>query len=196
MTERAYSDQTKSMGVIRAAIALPGPQSPKREFQTIFADEFDYVWFTLRRFGVWERDLEDITHEVFITVYRHLDDYDPARPLRPWLFSFAYRMASDYRKLARHRAESLDARTDYLDPSPSAVEQLAMRESLDLAQRALDQLDVDRRAVFLLHDVDGYPMPEVCAALQIPLNTSYSRLRLAREQFSKTLNRLRAKRGE
>src|SRR5438128_12143498 len=60
----------------------------KPDFAELFEREFEYVWFTLRRFGVSTRDLEDVTHDVFIQVYKHLDRYDPQRPLRPWLFAF------------------------------------------------------------------------------------------------------------
>ena len=66
-------------------------------FTGLFAAEFDYVWASLRRLGVNERDVEDIAHDVFLHVYRKLGSYDPKRPVRPWLFGFAYRAASDYR---------------------------------------------------------------------------------------------------
>ena len=75
------------------------------DFRSIFDHEFSYVWTSLRRLGVPPRDLEDITHDVFVEVFRNLDRYDPTRPLRPWLFAFAFRFASDYRRLARHRVE-------------------------------------------------------------------------------------------
>jgi RNA polymerase sigma-70 factor (ECF subfamily) len=166
------------------------------DFADLFEREFDYVWFTLRRFGVSTRDLEDVTHDVFIQVYKHLDRFDPRRPLRPWLFGFAYRIASDYRNLARHRIETLEERVEMADPSPSAVDQMAASEALELARGALDMLDLDRRAVFLLHEVEGHPIPEISEALQIPLNTAYSRLRLARDEFAKIVQRLRLRRGE
>src|SRR5215472_17365750 len=76
-------------------------------FRDVFAGEFDYVWTSLRRLGVHDRDLEDVAQEVFVHVHRRLDDYDPGRPLRPWLFAFAFRCASDWRRLARHRVEVL-----------------------------------------------------------------------------------------
>jgi RNA polymerase sigma factor (sigma-70 family) len=76
-------------------------------FRSVFDGELNFVWNTLRRFGVAERDLEDLAHEVFVVVDRQLGSYDPSRPLRPWLFTIAFRCASDYRRLARHRHETL-----------------------------------------------------------------------------------------
>jgi RNA polymerase sigma-70 factor, ECF subfamily len=165
-------------------------------FTTIFDQHFDYVWFTLKRFGVAERDLEDVAHETFIHVFQQLDRYDASRPIRPWLFGFAYRKAADYRRLARHRVERLAEPSDQADQTPSAAERAASRQTLDRVWEALQQLELDRRAVFVLHDVEGYSIPEVADALSIPLNTAYSRLRLAREQFAKAVQRLRLRQGE
>jgi RNA polymerase sigma-70 factor (ECF subfamily) len=176
-----------------ARVARPSLQAVKTrpDFDSLFRNEFDYVWFSLRRLGVHNNDLEDVTHDVFILVYQQLDHYDPERPLRPWLFGFAYWVASDYRRLARHRVEARGDLWETVDPAPSTIDQVAARQSLELAWKAIGELDLDRRAVFLLHEVEGYAMPEIASALQIPLNTAYSRLRLARADFAKVIARHR-----
>jgi RNA polymerase sigma-70 factor (ECF subfamily) len=180
----------------RASTRRP-PPTEAVDFTAIFACYFDYVWGALRRLGVAERDLEDLAQEVFVRVFGQLDHFDRSRPLRPWLFGFAFRVASDYRRLARNRREVLDPRNgETADPSPSALEHVLKTEALLLAQAALEELDLDRRAVFILHELDDCPMPEVAEALSIPLNTAYSRLRLAREQFATCVRRLRLRRGE
>jgi RNA polymerase sigma-70 factor, ECF subfamily len=197
MTDPRDRSQMKAMEPGRAtAAALPAETAALPDFTAIFDRHFDYVWFTLRRFGVAARDLDDLAHDVFIQVYQHLDKYDPSRPLRPWLFGFAYRLASDYRRLARHRRETLDEPCDGIDGAPSAAERVASRQTLDLVWTALEQLDLDRRAILILHDVEGHSIPEVASALDIPLNTAYSRLRLARDQFAKNVHRLRLRQGE
>jgi len=197
VTDLSGRAQIKAMESARtSAAALSEVTTERPDFSTIFEQQFDYVWFTLRRFGVAARDLDDIAHDVFMQVYQHLDQYDPTRPLRPWLFGFAYRIASDYRRLARHRRETLDEPCEGIDGAPSAVERVATRQTLDLVWTALQQLDLDRRAIFVLHDVEGHSIPEVASTLAIPLNTAYSRLRLAREQFAKSMQRLRLRQGE
>ena len=60
---------------------------------------------------------------------------------------------------------------------------------------ALDTLDLDRRAIITMHDLYGHPIPEVATALAIPLNTAYSRLRLARQDFLAAVARRRSTRG-
>jgi RNA polymerase sigma-70 factor (ECF subfamily) len=163
---------------------------PNVEFRVIFDEEFDYIWNTLRRLGVHPRDLEDVTHDVLLAVHRRLAQYDASRPLRPWLFAFGFREASDYRRRARHRREVLGD-DEEIDSAPLADERLEASETQRLVRAALETLDLDHRAVFILHDLDDCTVPEIAATLGIPLNTAYSRLRVARERFKKAAARLK-----
>ena len=156
----------------------------------VFQAEYSYVSNTLRRLGVREADLEDVAHEVFLAVHRRLSTYDPSRPLRPWLFGIAFRAASDYRRLARHHREVSDEHIDVADDAPGADDHVFARQARELVGKALDVLDLDKRAVLVMCDIDGHSVPEIAAALNIPLNTAYSRLRLARAQFTSVITAL------
>lgn len=163
------------------------------DFELIIRREFGYVWKTLERLGIAARDLEDVAQDVFVAVYNHLSDYDPSRPIRPWLCAFCYRLASTHRNLARHRYERM--------PEPSAIDRahapgtVGSVEARDLVLRALHEVEVERRVVFLLHDVDGHDMPDIARELGLPLNTAYSRLRLARGEFRRAVERLQGTGG-
>ena len=172
----------------------PGAAAP--DFRELFEQQFSYVWNVLRRLGIAERDLEDLTQQVFLQVHGQLPNYDSARPLRPWLFSFAYHAASNYRALARHRIELSIVAPEQADSVPGADEQLITRQELQLAELALTRVAVDRRAVLLLHEVEGHSVPEIAQTLEIPLNTAYSRLRLARQEYELAVRRLRTQRDE
>jgi RNA polymerase sigma-70 factor, ECF subfamily len=154
------------------------------DLAAIYEAELAYVWESLRRLGVRDADLEDLAHDLFIALQRRLPDYDPARPLRPWLFGFAYRVASDYRRSSRVRLEVAAVPPEVADGRPGAEERLAAREARDLILRGLGQLTLEQRAVFALHDLDGYSIPEIAEVLDEPVNTLYSRLRAARAQFT------------
>lgn len=159
----------------------------------LFAEHCDYVWNALRRLGIARDDLEDLTHDTFVAVFRQWHGYDPTRPLRPWLFGFALRVASDYRRLARHRLEVPVEGAEPVDLAPGAVELLLQREREALARQALQSIELGRRAVFILHELDGATLPEIAAALDLPLGTATSRLRLAREDFQSGVKRLSAR---
>lgn len=166
-------------------LAESTPVSPP-DFDTLFKTESAFVWHTLRRLGVPSRDLEDITHDVFIAVFRRLPDYDPARPLRPWLFGIAYRTMLRYKDLARHREVGGDV-LDREDQQPRADEKIAQAQAQQKLASALATLQLEQRAIFIMHDIEEYSMPEIAETLGVLLNTAYSRLRLARAQLRSVL---------
>jgi RNA polymerase sigma-70 factor (ECF subfamily) len=181
---------TESTGFFQVHDVEPDASPTRPDLRVIFEEHFDHVWNTLRRLGVHQADLEDLAHEVFLRVHARLDDFDAARPIRPWLCGFALRVAAEHRRLARHRIEVFGSPVEALDPVPPADERIHAGERRALVEAALAALDFDRRAILVLHDVDEIPVPEIARGLGIPLNTAYSRLRVAREELAAALKRL------
>src|SRR4051812_36542553 len=101
MTDRTPSSQLE---VVEPAAQVADPVEVP-DFRVIYEAHFNYVWHSLRRIGVQDADLEDLAHDVFVAFYRGLDNYDPTRPVKPWLFGICFRVASDHRRRARHRFE-------------------------------------------------------------------------------------------
>jgi RNA polymerase sigma-70 factor (ECF subfamily) len=165
-------------------VPVPAPALEQPSFRALYDAEFSYLWHTLRRLGTHAADLEDTVHDVFVVVHRRLGDYDPARPLRPWLFGIAYRVASERRRRAPIEVAADEEEILALpDDGPTAEALLAAAQARARVQRALEALPLEQRAVMVMHDLDGCTAPEVAEALEIPLNTVYSRLRLARDKF-------------
>jgi len=145
-------------------------------FTQLFEEHFGFVCRSLLRLGVREADMEDIAQELFLTVHRALPESDRSRPLKPWLFGFAVRYASNYRRLSWHRGRELDD----VPVSPKLHDKLAAKRTV---LGALERLDFDKRVVLVMHDLEELTAPEIAQELGIPLNTVYSRVRLAREAF-------------
>jgi RNA polymerase sigma-70 factor (ECF subfamily) len=164
-------------------------------FSAVYQAEFAYVHRTMRRLGIRPADLDDLCHDLFVVVHRRLADFDPARPIRPWLFGIAYRVASDHRKRAHIKRELAVEVAEPTSGSPNPEQELAHKRDRELVLAALDTMDLDFRAAFVMHDIDGHSVPDISAALGVPLNTVYSRLRLAREKFAVAVKRLRAREG-
>ncbi len=166
------------------------------DLATVYAREFDWVWHTLRRLGVAQRNLPDVTHDVFVVVHQRAHTFDPARPLRPWLFGVAYRVARDHLNLGRNRNESVSDTIEAVDTTPTQDQHVAQSEARELVLSALQALDLERRVVFILHDLEEQPMREISDALDVPAKTLYARLAVAREQFTAAVRRIRMQRGE
>lgn len=168
-------------------------------FEAVYRAHFSFVWRTLARMGVREAELEDAAQEVFMVVHRRLaDTYDPSRPLRPWLGGIAVRVAVAERRRARHRREHLTDRPQAgraaTLPTPDGV--MAQRQRAARVREALACLDPDRRAVFVMFEMEDLPCTDIADALGVPVNTVYSRLRVARQRFAAAVRRLRLREGE
>lgn len=185
------------MGPTAAHPPLLAAPRAQLDSAAVYRAEFGYVYNALRRLGVRERDLPDVVHEVFIAVHQALPRYDAARPLRPWLFAIAYRRATDYfRRVGAERTVLLVDAPEALNPEPAADERMSARQDRALVTEALAALDLDRRTVLIMVDIEEHAVADVADALGIPLKTVYSRLRIAREELVAAVRRAQLRRGE
>jgi len=160
------------------------------ELERIFREHGAFVWRALRRLGVSSADVDDACQEVFVVVHRRLADYEGRSTLRTWLYGIAVRVAAAQRRRShvRHEIPTEEPLADApstADPEGAASD----REALAMLDRALDALDDDKRAVFVLFEVEGLDMHEVAEALACPLQTAYSRLHAARKEVERSMRR-------
>jgi RNA polymerase sigma-70 factor, ECF subfamily len=66
---------------------------------------------------------------------------------------------------------------------------LEQKQNTERVHAAIQKIPEERRAVFILAELDEVAMPEIATALGIPVNTAYSKLRLAREDFRAAITR-------
>ena len=160
-------------------------------FDDLYETHVDLVWRSLRRLGVPDASLEDAVQDVFIVVHRRLAEFEGRSSLRTWIFGILFRVASDHRRLVRRKGEHepLDAAIADARPLPDTA--LEMRESLRALDAALQRIDPLRRAVLIMADIEGMTAPEIAEALDIKLNTVYSRLRVGRQELELALGPVR-----
>jgi len=153
-----------------------------------FRRELDYVHRTLRRLGTAPSEVEDLGQEVFIALRGSWTAYDPVRPLRPYLFGIAFRIAATHNR-KRKRELAIDV-IEVPDTGPTPHEALVSKQRRALLLAALDRIPLPRRAVLLMHDIDGISVDETSVTLAIPRFTVYSRLRKARRELETAVRRL------
>jgi RNA polymerase sigma-70 factor (ECF subfamily) len=159
--------------------------------QTIYKDYFDFVWSSARHLGAAGDAIDDVVQDVFIVIHHKLATLQRPEALRSWIYGIVRRTVSDYRRSRRTR-DAAGARlgAEYKSSRPSQPSPLDMAErnaELELLESVLAELDETKREVFVMVEVLEMTVPEVVQALEIPLNTAYSRLRLARQSFEDAL---------
>lgn len=149
------------------------------DFHELYAENYAFVWHSLRRLGVPHLVLDDAVQDTFITAYRRQDTFDGRSP-RAWLYCIGRGVANNARR-ARQRRERRHSEA----PAPLALqgpseEQLSARRTISGFLETLDDSD---RELFVLSEVDGLTGPELVATLGRKLPTLYGRIRVLRGRF-------------
>jgi RNA polymerase sigma-70 factor (ECF subfamily) len=180
-----------SLQAVSVAVGAEG-ESRESNFRAMYEGHVDFVWRNLRRLGVAEADGEDRTQEVFVVAHRRFAEYvDRGHGPRAWLFQIVLRVASDARRHSRRHPEVPDGGVamDRASVEAQQTDAIARSEALSRLDAALTSIDLGRRAVLVLHEIEEMTAREIGQVLGIPLNTVYSRLRVGRTELEEALAR-------
>jgi RNA polymerase sigma-70 factor (ECF subfamily) len=160
-------------------------------WEALYEQHFDFVWRSLRRLGVPASVLDDAAQEVFLVAFRRMSDFEGRSTLKTWLFGIAWNVARHAARAEKRREEPLS------DDAPSGLsnqEEAASRaEAVRTLYEVLNELEPEKRAVFVMAELEEMTAPEIVEITGVPLNTVYSRLRGARTDFDTALRRRRAR---
>jgi RNA polymerase sigma-70 factor (ECF subfamily) len=143
--------------------------------------------------GVPRADLDDLVQDVFLVAHKN-GGYMPG-PAKPttYLASIAFRAASTARRKVKTRSfvrANDEVVTHAGDERMSPERDAEQRRRLMILDRALEALDDDKRVVFVMAELHGETAVSIAAGLGIPVDTAYSRLRVARQIFRDAAQKL------
>lgn len=150
--------------------ATPGP------IGELFSEHGDFVFRTLQYLGVPGSSLDDGLQDVFVTAHRKWDAFEGRSTPRTWLYGIARRVAFRYRRKDENHRRRFVLTERLTEGVDVPFEQANARRSV---QALLEGLDEDKRAAFVLVEVEGFTAAEAAELLEIPLGTVYSRVRAA-----------------
>jgi RNA polymerase sigma-70 factor, ECF subfamily len=183
-TVQLVASPLMASGLAERSGSVPGVED-------VYAQHADFVWRTLQHLGVRSADLEDLGQEVFVTVHRKLSSFDGRSKLTTWLFGICLNLVMRHRRRAYLRLEFLHASPpERVDPS-TPEDRFAEEEARLQLQQLLAKLSPERRATFVLFEIEGMSCEEIAELTSVPVGTVYSRLHLARKQVQAAAARLR-----
>jgi RNA polymerase sigma-70 factor (ECF subfamily) len=189
---------------VDAVVALPLPISrgdPLNEtlsFEAVYRAELGFVWRSARALGVSDGAIDDIVQEIFVVAHRRLPEMD-GRSIRAWLSRILLNVVRHHRRSIVRKSPHALEKGDPVDvdalegDGPTPSERFAASQEARLLRQILGDLDEKKREVLVLSELEELTAPEIAEALGINLNTVYSRLRLAREEFDRVAARYRAR---
>lgn len=154
-----------------------------REAQRELYDRCQQSVFRLVARMVGHSDSDDVAQQVFLNVFRSLDQFDFQSAFETWVYRIAVNESLQHlRRQRRWRCSSLTG--DFMDREPEPERRLDHKE---LMEQALAQLEPELRSLFLLREVEGLSYAEIAEALQIPEGTVASRMNRARRLLKERL---------
>lgn len=159
--------------------------SPTLVFADVYDAQIDFVWSMLQRLGVSHAQLDDAAQDVFVVVHRQLAAFRGASSVKTWVGGIAVRTAQAYRRKARRDARGEPWEQHAAVPAPGRDPQQAAEDAQawQRLEALLNTLDDEQRTVFVLSELEEMTAPEIAEVVGAPLNTVYSRLRLARTKL-------------
>lgn len=186
------------MAAPSVALSEPGPAvagvARDERLAGMAAENFQFIWRSLRRLGVPPSAVDDAAQQVFEVASRKLGEIELGRE-RAFLFKSAIFVAAEARRAAARRRvhEGGEALEGVLDGRPNPEEATDWAKKRALLDAVLDAMPDDTRAVFVLFELEELPLTEIAELLDVPRGTVASRLRRAREEFQAEVKRVRAR---
>jgi RNA polymerase sigma-70 factor (ECF subfamily) len=189
-----------SMAIVAASGFAPSA------FRDFYRDNVEYVWRAARRLGVSDAAVDDVVQHVFLVAYRRYDgtrlEDSSRRAPKSWLFAILLHAVREHRRSTRRKSPHL--KSPHTDPEslegPGHLgphEAFTQAEAARIVRLVLEQLDQDKREVFVLGELQEFTIPEIGEALGIKTSTASTRLQAARRTFERVaLRYLHARRNK
>lgn len=192
---RASRDDIEDIDDIEGAVDNPQREhrSLEERLQRIACEEYDFIWRSLRRFGVRPPETDDAAQQVFVILASKLRNVEPGKE-RSYLFSLVMKVASNVRRRSATRREVSEEDSEL---SPSVLPSVEAEHDRAVGRAMLDailaKMPDERRAAFVLVELEELPMVEAAGILGVPVGTIASRVGRAREDIRAAIARLRAR---
>jgi RNA polymerase sigma-70 factor (ECF subfamily) len=185
--------------IMNNVISITDDQTtPAQEFEALLWPHLNFLYSVAFRLTGMQADAEDLVQEVLLKLYPKYHELSGLEKIKPWLAKVTYRTFIDLKRRYNRTPFSLlktspaNVDIEIIDtiasenPGPAqTTEDKFTSESL---QAALDMLNAEQKAVCVLHDIEGYSLPELEEILVTPLGTLKSRLHRARARLKKIIN--------
>ena len=158
----------------------------RQDFRAFYDRWFDDVLRWVRALGGNEADRDDIAQDVFLIVRQRFEDFDGANPAG-WLYQITRRKVRDSRRRAwlrrvftRDHVHELDTLSCDREGPAGTLERKQKQRVLDTV---LSKMNANRRAAFVLFEIEGLAGEEIARIQGISVNTVWWRVHTARKEF-------------
>lgn len=162
----------------------------ERAFRELYQRFSADVYRIGRQFVHSDAEAEEVVQEVFIAAFRYIGRFRGQSRLRTWLYRITVNRALKRRRWwTRRREDGPDGLARRVGQGIAPDTHAGDREALHLVAGCLEQLEVRKRTVLVLHELEGLDTKEIAEVLQCPRSTVLTRLSRARADLLKLARR-------
>ena len=172
---------------IIANIVRQAQNGDRAAFEQIYRENVGRVYAICLRILANSARAQELTQEVFVRVWEMIGTFRGESAFSSWLYRLTVNVVLvDLRAKKRRTARVMI--TDDLSPYDKN-DHLAMPESTIDLEHAIAALPERARAVFVLHDIEGYQHDEIATLMGFAEGTSKAQLHRARKLLREALER-------
>jgi RNA polymerase sigma-70 factor (ECF subfamily) len=162
-----------------------GEEITKENAELIFEEHSNYIYRTMLCITKSNELADDITQETFIQAFRKYNTFNPAKPLRPWLYKIALNITRNM--LRKQRWLKFTDNLPEMSCADLVESSVFKSEERKELWRQINHLSPKSREVFVLHFYSDFKLKEISDILGIPLGTCKSRLNFALNTLRKQM---------
>ncbi len=158
-----------------------------RSFEIIYKESSGFVYSVSLRMLGNKQDAEEITQEVFLSVYRNLRKFRFQSSFKTWIYRIAVNYALNrLRKTSRDNDKKKEYMFD-LDVFGRKFSEQDIDDNKDAHKKMVDMflksLNEEQRACVVLRNIEGLSYKDISSVLRVNINTVRTRLKRARERM-------------
>jgi RNA polymerase sigma-70 factor (ECF subfamily) len=182
ITANAETDSDLERGLVRRA-----QEGDATAFEQLYRANVRRIYALCYRLAGEATLAEELAQDVFVKAWQKLASFRGESAFSSWLYPIAVNVALSERRSRRRRTARITS-TDDLTPFDKPRRAAGPESGFDL-ERALALLPEGARAVFVLHDVEGYRHAEIGRLTGVATGTSKAQLHRARKLLREALGR-------
>lgn len=162
----------------------------ERAYRELYRKHATDTYRIARQFVYSDAEAEEVVQEVFIAAFRYIGRFRGQSRLRTWLYRITVNRALKRRRWwGRRREVGADPLERRQSPGVGADARAADRQALSIVGDCLDKLEVRKRTVLILHELEGLDTKEIAEIMHCPRSTVLTRLARARADLLKLAHR-------
>ena len=178
------------------ALIRRAAQKDEQAFEQLMLLHQKAVYNICYRMAGNAEDALDLSQEVFLKLWRTLEQYQFDAAFSTWLYRMTQNACIDFlRRQKRQQHASLTVSDDEAagkelsvpDPAPLPEDRVIFNEKQEAIRTAMNALPPDFREILELRVVRNLPYEQIAQIMELPVGTVKSRLARARLQLKKRL---------